>query len=89
VTVTNVTTATGGGTVSTTEATVTGWTGWLRIGRRPRRRVADGLNKDEVLMALMKAADADQSKNKDLVILPAGTDPNARPVKHARVAEPG
>ena len=72
--------------MSTTEATtVKGWTGWLRINKGRWEKVVENASKDDTLALLMAAADRAAGRNKDLVVLPAGERPDARPPKHIHV----
>jgi hypothetical protein len=68
-----------------TTATVTGHVGWLRINNGRWQQVCEGASKDDVLSCLMAAADRAAGRNKDLVVLPAGERPDARPAQHVRL----
>jgi hypothetical protein len=69
-----------------TAATVTtGYVGWLRIAGGRWKRVVEGASRDEVLSALMAAADRAAGRHKDL-LFNTGADPNAKPIKRTRVA---
>ena len=65
--------------------TATGRVGWLRINKGRWQRVCKGASRDDVLFALMAAADRAAGRNKHLVVLPAGERPDARPPKHIHV----
>jgi hypothetical protein len=72
------------GQCMTTTTVAPGYVGWLRSGRGPWRRVADGLSTDAVLADLMSAADATAGTHKDLCVLPSGQTPSGRPKQGLR-----
>ena len=68
-----------------TTTTATGYVGFLRIAGGRWQRACEGASKDDVLSSLMAAADRAAGRNKDLVVLPAGERPAARPAQHVRL----
>lgn len=70
---------------TSTASTANGFTGWLRLPGQPWRAVVDDAAEDEALARLMAEADRTPGRAKDLTVLPAGEDPNRRPVRRVRV----
>jgi hypothetical protein len=68
-----------------TTTTATGYVGFLRIDGGRWERVCEGGSRDDVLAAVMAAADRAAGRNKDLIVLTSGERPDARPTKHFRV----
>jgi hypothetical protein len=63
--------------------TALGYAGWLRLPGRPWRMVAEDADRGECLTKLLDASDRAWSPHKDVLLLPAGEDPNAAPPRKA------